>query len=358
MSTLILVINPGSTSTKVGCYKNEHLLHEKTIRHQEEDLRSFNHVIEQKDYRKKLVTNFLEDKKVQLKDVDVFVGRGGLLKPLKQSGTYLVNDDMINDLSEAKYGEHASNLGAIIAHELADLNHKKAYIVDPVCVDEMQDIARVSGLKGIERQSTFHALNQKAIARKYATSIHKPYEHLNLIVCHLGGGISVGLHEKGRVIDVNNALGGDGPFSPERTGTIPTYPLVDLCFSGKHTKEDIQKMLVGHGGLTSYLHTTDAVDIERQIQSGNMEAAFYFNAMAYRVVKEIGSLYFVSAGDIDAILITGGLAYNDTFINYLKMYIEPIKPLVVYPGEVEMQALANGVLRIITKKEKVKKYIA
>ncbi len=356
MTNLILVINPGSTSTKVALYKNENVFAEKTLRHSAEELSQYKNIIDQKDTRKRLIKDFLDEYHMTIDMIDIFVGRGGILKPLKQSGTYLVNDEMISDLSQAKYGQHASNLGAIIAYEYAKEYDKPAFIVDPVCIDEMNDIARISGLKGIERQSTYHALNQKAVARKHAEKIDKAYKDLNLIVCHLGGGISVGLHMKGKVVDVNNALGGDGPFSPERTGTIPTYPLVKLCFSGKYSEHEIKKMLVGHGGLVSYVHTTDAVEIEKRIQAGDTEVAFYFNAMAYRVAKEIGGLYFIASGEIDDILITGGLAYNQTFMSYLKAYIEPIKPFVEYPGEFEMQALVLGALRVINKEEEAHIY--
>ncbi len=358
MNDLMLIINPGSTSTKVALYKNERIIIEKTLRHPVDELSKYWHIIDQKDDRKKLIEAFLEQHNYKLKDIDIFIGRGGMLKPLKQSGTYLINTLMIADLKAAKYGEHASNLGAIIAFELAQLNHKKAYIVDPVCVDEMHDVARVSGLKGLTRQSTFHALNQKAIAKKHALNIGKKYESLNLIVCHLGGGISVGLHMKGKVVDVNNALGGDGPFSPERTGSLPTYPLIELCFSNGYKEMDIKKMLVGKGGLVSYLDTSDGMEIEKRIIAGDQEAAFYFHAMAYRVVKEIGGLYFITSGDIDGILITGGLAHNQTFISYLKSYIEPIQKLYVYAGEDEMQALAEGVMRVLNKEEELHIYDA
>ena len=356
MKSLMLIINPGSTSTKVAIYENRKVRIEKTLKHHGEPLLYYPHIIDQKDDRKRLIEAFLAQNNFAIKDIDIFIGRGGILKPLKQSGTYLVTPEMVADLSAAKYGEHASNLGAIISFEFAQQYGKKAYIVDPVCVDEMHDVARVSGLKGIVRQSTFHALNQKAIAKKHAKNIGRKYESLNLIVCHLGGGISVGLHVKGKVIDVNNALGGDGPFSPERTGTIPTYPLVELCFSNGHTEQDIKKMLVGKGGLVSYLHTSDGIEIENRIKNGDQEAAFYFHAMAYRVVKEIGSLYFVTSGQIDDILITGGLAYNEIFINDLRSYIDPIKKIIVYPGENEMLALAEGVLRVLENEEELHIY--
>ncbi len=351
MSKNILVINPGSTSTKVAIFRDQEELVKQTLRHQTDDLKKYKHIINQKNARKALILAFLEESNYRLEDMDIFVGRGGMLKPLKKSGTYLINNEMLDDLTQGKYGEHASNLGAILAFELAQKNHKKAYIVDPVSIDEMDDIARVSGLKGMERKSTFHALNQKGIARKHAAFVGKPYESLCLIVCHLGGGISVGLHDKGRVIDVNNALGGDGPFSPERTGTIPTYPLVDLCFSKQYTIEEIKKLLVGHGGLISYLGTSNAEDIENRIKQNDQEAENIFKAMAYNIVKAIGSLYFIKGGQIDDILITGGLAYNKTLMAYIKSYMDPIKQVYVYPGEVEMEALALGALRVIHQKE-------
>ena len=356
MDYLILAINPGSTSTKVAVYYNDKLVKEKTLRHLREELSQFDGIIEQKDFRKQVILDFLKDHDYELKDIDVFVGRGGMMKPLKNGGTYMVSKEMIDDLSSGEYGYHASNLGAIIADDFAKVYNRPAYIVNPVCIDEFEDVSRVSGLKLIERRSVFHALNHKAIAIQYAHDIGKKYQDLNLIVCHLGGGISVGYHKKGRVVDVNNALGGDGPFSPERTGTIPTYPLVDLCFSGEYTKEEIKKLLVGHGGLVSYLGTHDARVVEQRIMDGDLEAKLYYDAMAYNVVKEIGALYFAASGKIDAILITGGIAYSDYFIQYLKEHIDPILPIKVYPGEDEMRALVDGAMRVLLKEEKSQVY--
>lgn len=357
MNYIQLIINPGSTSTKVAIYHNDQLLIEQSLRHEPEELKKYPHIINQLEIRKALILAFLKDNHHSLDDFDVFVGRGGILKPIKESGTYEVNDQMVDELRHALHGEHASNLGAIIAYEFAKPRDKKAFIVDPVCVDEMTDIARISGLKGIERQSTFHALNQKAVAREHAKMMGKPYHDLNLIVCHLGGGISVGLHKKGKVVDVNNALGGDGPFSPERTGTIPTYPLINLCFSGKYSLLEVKKMLVGRGGLVSYLGTSNAIEIDKRIADGDKKAELYFRAMAYRVIKEIGSLYFVMSGHIDDILITGGLAYNKRFIGYLMEALAPIKTPVVYPGEHEMKALALGSLRVLRNEEMAHIYI-
>jgi butyrate kinase len=234
--------------------------------------------------------------------------------------------------------------------------NRPAYIVAPVVIDEFEDISRVSGQKLIERRSIFHALNQKATAKRHARSMHKEYEDMNLIVCHLGGGISVGLHKKGRVIDVNNALGGDGPFSPERTGTIPTYPLVDICFSGDYTKEEVKKLLVGGGGLVSYLGTNDGREVERRIAEGDEEAQFYYEAMGYNIVKEIGAMYFACKGQIDAVLLTGGMAYSKYLIDYLRGYLDKIVSVYVYPGEDEMRALAEGTLRVLRKEEKLQAY--
>lgn len=354
--TQLLIINPGSTSTKVALFQDETCIHEKTYHHDTDVDASYEHIIDQKENRKSFVVSFLNEIECDLKSIDVFVGRGGMLKPLKKGGTYLINKQMIHDLTQAIYGEHASNLGAILAYELATTFNKPAFIVDPVCIDEMNDIAKITGFPHIERKSIFHALNQKAIARKYAKMKHTTYENINVIVCHLGGGISVGLHQKGKVIDVNNALGGDGPFSPERVGTMPSYPLVDLCYSNQYTKHDIQKMLVGQGGLVAYLNTADGKVIESRIEQGDLKAKFYFQAMAYHVVKEIGSLYFAAQGNIDDILITGGLAYNKTFIGYIKSFLDPIKQPVIYPGEEEMQALALGALRVVRKEEKTQQY--
>lgn len=356
MDYLLLAINPGSTSTKVAVYYNSKLVKEQTLRHDVKELEKFDSIIDQSDFRKDVILRFIKKHDYELIDFDVFVGRGGMMKPLKNGGTYLVTKDMLKDLKSGEYGYHASNLGAIIADDFAKANKRLAYIVNPVCIDEFEEISRISGQKLIERRSVFHALNQKAIAIQFAKDIKKDYKDLNLIVTHLGGGISVGFHKKGRVIDCNNALGGDGPFSPERTGTIPTYPLVDLCFSGEYTKDEVKKLLVGEGGLVSYLGTNDARVVEERIEKGDQEAKLHYDAMAYNVVKEIGSLYFAAKGDIDGIIITGGIAYSKYFINYIKKHINPIMPIKVYPGEDEMRSLAEGAMRVLLKEEKSQVY--
>jgi butyrate kinase len=353
---LILVINPGSTSTKVALYLNDKHIKEKTLRHSIKDLSPYNTIIDQLDFRKEVILEFLESQDYHLSQIDVFVGRGGMMKPLKNGGTYRVTSDMIDDLKYLRYGSHASNLGALLADEFASKYDKPAFIVNPVCIDEFEDIARISGQKLIKRRSLFHALNQKAIAMRFADEIKKPYDKINVIVAHLGGGISVGLHKQGRVVDCNNALGGDGPFSPERTGTIPTYPLVDICFSGDYTKEEVKKLLVGGGGLASYLGTTDAREVENMVLDGDSEAKLVYEAMAYNVIKEIGAMYFVCKGNIDGILITGGIAYSKYFINYLKEHIDPVLPIKVYPGEGEMRALVEGALRVMNSIEEARIY--
>ncbi len=356
MDYLQLVINPGSTSTKVAIFLNDKLIQESTLRHDVDELEQYGGIIEQLEFRRSVIMDFLVQHKYRLNQIDVFVGRGGMLKALKNGGAYLVTEDMLDDLRQCKYGAHASNLGALLASSFAKPLNRPAYIVDPVVIDEFEDISRVSGQKLIERRSIFHALNQKATAKRHARSMHKEYEDMNLIVCHLGGGISVGLHKKGRVIDVNNALGGDGPFSPERTGTIPTYPLVDICFSGDYTKEEVKKLLVGGGGLVSYLGTNDGREVERRIAEGDEEAQFYFEAMGYNIVKEIGAMYFACKGQIDAVLLTGGMAYSKYLIDYLRGYLDKIVSVYVYPGEDEMRALAEGTLRVLRKEEKLQAY--
>lgn len=354
MAYQILVINPGSTSTKLALFLDEKLIVEKTYRHDVDSLSVFATIYQQKDFRKAFVQTFLKDNNIDITTINVFVGRGGLIQPVA-SGTYAINQKMLDELKMAKFGNHASNLGAIIAYELATPLNKPAFIVDPVVVDELMPLARVSGLKGINRISIFHALNHKAVAKKYASDIKTPYEKLELIVAHLGGGISVGWHHLGKIIDVNNALGGEGPFSPERAGTLPLFSVIDLCFSGQYSKEDIKRKMVSQGGLVSYLGTSSGLEIQKRIENGDQEAQFYFDAMAYQVSKQIGSLYFAAKGKIDAIIITGGLAYNPLLIGKIKEYLEAF-PTVIYPGEDEMSALAFGALRVLNGDELINTY--
>jgi butyrate kinase len=293
---------------------------------------------------------------IDIKQLKSVVGRGGVLKPIA-SGTYEVSDNMINDLKSNIKGEHASNLGGIIARSIADELKIPAYITDPVVVDEMDDIARISGHPNFERISIWHALNQKAVARRAAEVHGKKYEEMNFVVAHLGGGISVGAHKKGKVIDVNNALNGDGPFSPERSGSLPAEQLVDLCFSGKYKKEEIQKMIVGKGGLSAYLGTNNAKEVGDMASNGDKKAELIYSAMAYQIAKSIGEYAVVLDGDVDYILITGGIAYDKKFLEMIYKKVNFIAKVIAYPGEDELLALALGGLRILKGIEKLKQYV-
>jgi butyrate kinase len=312
-------------------------------------------VFDQYDFRYQEVLNALNEAKISVDSIDAFVGRGGMFAPL-ESGTYQVDENMIEYIKKAPRGEHASNLGCVIAKRLADRNNKPAFIVDPVAVDEMEDIARYTGMPEIKRQSLFHALNQKAVARKAADNLQKPYESLNLIIAHLGGGISVGVHKNGRVIDVNNALDGDGPMSPERSGSVPVGPLYKMAFSGQYTLEEMKRKNYGKGGLVAYLGTNDGAEIERRIKRGDEFAKFIVEVMCYQIAKEIGANATVLKGNVDAIVLTGGLAYDSFIINEIIERVNFIAPVLVFPGEDEMEALALGGLRVLRNEEKAKTY--
>jgi butyrate kinase len=352
----ILVINPGSTSTKIAVFQHNRPIFQKNIRHSAEELQPFNRVADQYDFRKQHILEELAQAGISIDSINYVVGRGGLLKPI-ESGVYEVNEAMIRDLTSITGTEHASNLGALIAHDLASMiPGARAFIADPIVVDELEDVARIAGHPRFKRVSVFHALNQKAVARTYASSINKKYEDLNLIVAHLGGGISVGVHEKGRVVDVNQALDGEGPYSPERAGTVPIGQLIDLCFSGELTKDQIRKSLVGNGGLVAYLGTSAANEVEERIKNGDDYARLVYEGMAYQVAKEIGSGSVVLKGRVDAILLTGGIAYNDLFIQLLTYRIAWIAPVRVFPGEDEMRALAFNILMIVSGELQPKVY--
>lgn len=355
MSFKILTINPGSTSTKIALYENDVEAFETTIRHPNEVIEQFDSIPAQFDFRKQIIIDTLKEKGFDLNTLSAVVGRGGLLKPIK-GGTYAVNEPMLRDLEKGILGEHASNLGGIIANEIASEYHVPAFIVDPVVVDELDPIARVSGMASVHRMSIFHALNQKAVARRYAKEVGKNYDEINVIVAHMGGGISVGAHQKGRVIDVNNALDGDGPFSPERSGGVPIGTLVKMCFSGDYTIDDIKKMIKGKGGLVSYLNSNDGREVEALIEKGDDNAKLVYQAMAYQVGKEIGACAAVLKGDIDAILLTGGLSYSKLLTGWIKEYTAFITDVVVYPGEDEMLALAQGGLRVLKGEEEPQIY--
>lgn len=346
----ILVINPGSTSTKIGVFDNETCIFEKTIRHDVEKVAKFNRVIDQYDFRKAVILDQLDYEGINISKLSAVCGRGGLLRPI-EGGTYEVNAAMLEDLRQGFNGEHASNLGGIIANEIAKGLHIPSYIVDPVVVDEFDDIARFSGVPEIPRKSIFHALNQKAVARRAAKDLGKAYDKVNLIITHMGGGITVGAHKNGKVIDVNNGLHGDGPFSPERAGTVPAGDLVALCYSGQYYRDEMMKKLVGQGGLVAYLQTSDAVEVENRIENGDKVATETYEAMAYQIAKEIGSMSTVLEGQVDAIIMTGGLAYGKTFVEMISKRIDWIADTIVYPGENELQALTEGTLRVLRQEE-------
>lgn len=353
----IIAINPGSTSTKIAVYDNESPVLVKNIVHTTEELDRFERITDQFEYRKELICKVLKEAEIRMDLVRAIVGRGGLVKPI-ESGVYEVNDRLKEDLIHSPMGaEHASNLGGLIADNLAkSLPNAKAYIANPVVVDELDDIARYSGHKLLPRISVFHALNQKAVARQHAKSVLRKYEDMNLIVVHLGGGITVGAHKKGRVVDVNQGLDGDGPFSPERTGTLPVGALVRLCFSGEYTEKQVLKMNKGEGGLVSYLGTNSAYEVEQRMMNGDEEAKKVYEAMAYQVAKEVGAMYAVLKGELDGILITGGVAHSKWFVNQISERVYKMAPIYTYPGEDEMRALAFNGLRVIKGETQVKIY--
>lgn len=355
MTHRLLIINPGSTSTKVALFENQNQLIKKTISHDPRTLKQFKRMIDQYDFRKQTILDFISEAGYDVHQLTAVVGRGGLLKPLA-SGTYQVNEAMKSDLRNAIRGEHASNLGALIADAIAQPLGIKAFIVDPVVVDEMHDLARYTGMKEIERVSTFHALNQKAVAKRASKDLGKPYESLNLIIAHLGGGISVGSHERGKVIDVNNALDGDGPMSPERSGSVPLGPLYNMCFSGQYTLEDIKLKNYGEGGMVAYLGTNDGMEIMKRIQTGDALATKIHEVMCYQIAKEIGAASTVLKGQVDAIILTGGFAYNKLTTDLITARVSFIAKVHIYPGEDEMLALAEGALRVLNQIEEVKTY--
>lgn len=355
MSYKILAINPGSTSTKIAIYENEKEIYEKTLRHTNEELEPFENISDQLEFRREVILNAVSESGIKIDELAAVVGRGGLLKPIS-GGTYEVSKDMLADLKVGVLGEHASNLGGRIAHEIASSISKPSYIVDPVVVDELDEVARISGIPELERKSIFHALNQKAVARRAAKEIGKPYDKLNLIVVHLGGGISVGAHSNGRVIDVNNALDGDGPFSPERSGQLPIGDLLKMATNGKYDLDFIKKRIKGNGGVVAYLNTNDMKEVTDNAENGDEKSSLIVAAMGYQVAKEVGSMAAVLFGKVDAIILTGGIAYSKKIVGDITDRVSFIGEVKVYPGEDEMLALAEGGLRVLTGEEAPKKY--
>ncbi len=342
----ILAINPGSTSTKFAVYYDEECILNKTIKHSFDELLGYDNIIDQFDFRKGLIIDALVEEGISVDSIKYIIGRGGLTYPLR-SGVYRVNNLMLEHVREGVMGQHASNLGPMLADYIAlQIPGAKAFIADPVVTDEMEPVARISGHSKFERRSIFHALNQKAVARIHSRKIGKTYEQLNLIVVHLGGGISVGAHKKGKVVDVNNALDGEGPLSPERSGTVPAGQLIDLCFEGKYSIDQIKRMITGEGGYVSYLGTNNAREVEQLAKEGNEKAKLIQEALFYQVSKMIGEMAVVLEGKVDAVLLTGGIAHNKGLVEYVKMKTEFIAKVYTYPGEDELEALSMNALRV------------
>jgi len=352
----ILVINPGSTSTKLAVFEDETATTSQTIAHAHEEIAAFPRIPDQYAFRRDAVLAFLSREGVAVASLDAVVGRGGLLRPLA-SGTYRVSERMLEELrSPNKERDHVSNLGAMIAHDIAQLANLPAFIVDPVCVDEFEPLARVAGLPEIERKSFSHALSLKSVARRAARDLGRPYGELNMVVVHMGGGISVSAHRHGRMVDVNQALDGTGPFSPERVGGLPPGDVLRMACSGQHTHEELFRRFTRRGGLLAHLGTNDAIEVERRIGAGDERARLIYEAMAYQICKEIGLMATVLKGQVDATVLTGGLAHSAVLIGWIRERVEWIAPLLVYPGQDEMLAMAQGVLRVLRGEEKAKEY--
>lgn len=352
----ILVINPGSTSTKIAVYENDKSIFLKTLRHDPAQLDIYPKVSDQYQFRKEAILNELVHAEIDINSLSAVVGRGGMVKPIK-SGVYEVNEALKTDLHKGIMGEHASNLGGLIADDIAkSLKGVRAFIADPVVVDELEPVARITGHPDMPRRSIFHALNQKAVARNYAKSIGKRYEDCNIIVAHMGGGISVGAHKDGRVIDVNNALDGYGPFSPERCGTLPTGALVNACYSGQYTLDQMRKIINGKGGLMAHLGTNQAHEASERAMNGDEKAKLVLQAMAYQVAKTIGGAACVLHGKIDVIIITGGIAYNKFVLDYLTPMISFLGNILIFPGEDEMKALNDNALGVLNGELELSEY--
>lgn len=352
----LLVINIGSTSTKLAVYNDETPEFTHILRHTQEELKPLRSNEEHYAYRKPLVEAALKERGLINTHFDAVVGRGGLIKPIP-SGTYGVNQLMYDDLRTCKWGKHLVSLSGILAFEVAAQYNCPAYIVDPVVVDELEDVARLSGYPDMPRTLAWHALNQKAIAKGYAKSIGKKYEDLNLIVAHMGGGVTIGSHRKGRVIDVNNGIDGDGPYSAERPGGLPVGEVMRLCYSGKYpTYDDIRKEFTSRGGLVAYLGTNDMKEVMKRIEAGDEYAKLILKGMAYQVAKDIGAAAAVLHGEVNAIIITGGIAYNKIVTDWIKEMVSFIAPYIVIPGEDELGALAMGALRVLRGEEEAHIY--
>lgn len=354
MKELILAINPGATSTKVAVFNGTELIFKKTVEHSAESLKSYKTVFAQYEYRLDLIMAALTESGLMLEEFKAVVGRGGLLKPLA-GGTYFVSDNMIDDMKKAERGEHASNLGPVLAYNIAKMIGAPAFIVDPVSVDEMEDVARVSGYPDMPRLSFAHTLNMKAVARKVAAQMGRQYNDVNFIVAHLGTGVSVAPHKNGRMIDVSNGKD-EGSFSPDRCGSLPLSQVVRLCYSGKYTFKEAQQLFFGKGGIYAYLGTTDIRTVEAMADDGDNQAKLILDALAYQVAKEIGAMAVVLEGKIDRIILTGGIAYSKRIVGTISKRVEFLAPVVVMPGEEELESLALGALRVLRGEEQARTY--
>ncbi len=350
----VFVINPGSTSTKIALFKNSTKVFSQTLAHEPAELSKFKSNWDQFDFRLDAIEKVLKTELSNVKKLDAVVGRGGLLKPVKR-GTFLVNQEMLQDAKKGVQGDHISNTGCALAQKIAEQYGCSAYIVDPVSVDEFEAIARLSGHPLIERKSLSHSLNLRAAAFRAAHEQHVNIQDSCYIVAHLGGGISVAPVLAGRVIDVNDASNA-GPFSPERSGTLPLTPLIDLCFSGKYDKREIKSMVMGNGGMKAYLNTSNLIEIESRIENGDEFALLVLQAMAYQIAKEIGAMAAVVRGKINSIILTGGLAKSENLVALISERISFLAPIKIYAGEYEMEAMAEGVLRILNKQEELQQY--
>lgn len=352
----ILVINPGSTSTKIAVYEDNKPVLLKNLRHTNEEMAPFAKIVDQFDFRKEAILDELNSAAIAINEIDGVVGRGGMVRPI-ESGVYEVNEKMKEDLRVGVMGQHASNLGGLIADHIAkEIDGCRAFIADPVVVDELEEVARITGHPLMPRESKFHALNQKAVARKFAQSIERPYEELNLIVAHMGGGISIGAHRKGRIVDVNNALDGFGPLAPERAGTVPAGRLIEVCFSGKYTIDEVKSMITGKGGLVAHLGTNQAHVAAEWANNGNEKARLILYAMAYQIAKGIGGALMVLKGELDGVILTGGMAQNKLVVGFIREHINFLGKITIYPGEDEMESLATNVLEVLQGERECKVY--
>ena len=351
----VLAINPGSTSTKVAFYQNNEELFAENISHSAEELASYGNIIEQLQFRLNAIKKLMQKNNVVESEISAVVGRGGLLRPMI-SGTYSTNKVMLDDLEKCRYGAHASNLGAILADKLAGAIGCPSYIVDPVVVDELEPVARITGIPDIQKRSIFHALNQKAVAKRFVETINGRYEDLNLIVVHLGGGISVGCHKQGKVVEVNNALDGEGPFTPERAGTVQALQFFGYVKDNAMNDATVLKTLAGKGGLVAHLGTNDARAVEKRIAEGDKKAQLVYDAMIYNIARFVAAAAIPVSGMVDYIIITGGIAHSKYVTEKLRSYIRFLAPVVIIPGEDELKALAEGAIRVLQGKEAAKNY--